>query len=81
MVFGTWKNHIRLAVSRLLYLINKTFFDDYCTEVCEQHFFSCSIQVIRHLDGCKADLVVCDGAPDGKEKIAYFEFIYLKYMI
>ncbi|MCI64262.1 hypothetical protein A2U01_0085520, partial [Trifolium medium] len=26
--------------------------------------------VIRHFDGCKADLVVCDGAPDGKEKIA-----------
>jgi tRNA (cytidine32/guanosine34-2'-O)-methyltransferase len=23
-------------------------------------------QVIRHFDGCKADLVVCDGAPDGK---------------
>lgn len=22
-------------------------------------------QVIRHFDGCKADLVVCDGAPDG----------------
>jgi tRNA (cytidine32/guanosine34-2'-O)-methyltransferase len=22
--------------------------------------------VIRHFDGCKADLVVCDGAPDGK---------------
>jgi hypothetical protein len=27
-----------------------------------EHFF----QVIRHFDGCKADLVVCDGAPDGK---------------
>jgi hypothetical protein len=63
----TWKNHIRLSVSRLLYPISKTFFDDYCTEICEQHFFSCSIQVIRHFDGCKADLVVCDGAPDGKE--------------
>lgn len=24
------------------------------------------LQVIRHFDGCKADLVVCDGAPDGK---------------
>mgnify|MGYP000040533425 CR=1 FL=1 len=22
-------------------------------------------QVIKHFDGCKADLVVCDGAPDG----------------
>lgn len=27
-------------------------------------YFSYS-QVIRHFDGCKADLVVCDGAPDG----------------
>ncbi|RWV98578.1 hypothetical protein GW17_00038562, partial [Ensete ventricosum] len=24
--------------------------------------------VIRHFDGCKADLVVCDGAPDGKKE-------------
>lgn len=24
------------------------------------------LKVIRHFDGCKADLVVCDGAPDGK---------------
>jgi hypothetical protein len=24
------------------------------------------LQVIRHFDGSKADLVVCDGAPDGK---------------
>lgn len=23
------------------------------------------VKVIRHFDGCKADLVVCDGAPDG----------------
>lgn len=24
------------------------------------------LKVIRHFDGCKADLVVCDGAPDGE---------------
>lgn len=28
--------------------------------------FRIFFQVIRHFDGCKADLVVCDGAPDGK---------------
>lgn len=31
--------------------------------------FGFFLKVIRHFDGCKADLVVCDGAPDGK--IAY----------
>lgn len=45
-----------------------------CTEVCEPVVFSCSIQVIGHFDGCKADLVVCDGAPDGKENVK-FNFI------
>jgi len=33
--------------------------------------FSWFIQVIRHFDGCKADLVVCDGAPDGKENAQF----------
>lgn len=28
------------------------------------------LKVIRHFDGCKADLVVCDGAPDGKKVVA-----------
>lgn len=29
--------------------------------------YTAFIQVIRHFDGCKADLVVCDGAPDGMQ--------------
>lgn len=34
--------------------------------ICNGFFFFFSFfQVIRHFDGCKADLVVCDGAPDG----------------
>lgn len=32
-----------------------------------QHHCQKFQQVIRHFDGCKADLVVCDGAPDGKK--------------
>lgn len=30
------------------------------------YLFGFFLKVIRHFDGCKADLVVCDGAPDGK---------------
>ena len=36
--------------------------------------YMCHLQVIRHFDGCKADLVVCDGAPDGKTIFMVFNF-------
>lgn len=53
--------------------------DSTCTSmspnVCKPAF-SYFIQVIRHFDGCKADLVVCDGAPDGKEN-AQLNFIIM----
>ena len=35
-------------------------------------FLSNFLQVIRHFEGCKADLVVCDGAPDGKTMVFIF---------
>ena len=37
-------------------------------------FLSNFLQVIRHFEGCKADLVVCDGAPDGKTMVFIFFF-------
>lgn len=46
------------------------------------HFFlSNFLQVIRHFEGCKADLVVCDGAPDGKTMvlILFFFFLMVQY--
>lgn len=46
------------------------------------HCFLCFFQVIRHFDGCKADLVVCDGAPDGKPYNIVFAYLlfYLGYL-
>lgn len=42
----------------------------------------CHLQVIRHFDGCKADIVVCDGAPDGKIIFLVFNFsVYGLYSI
>lgn len=35
-----------------------------------------SLQVIGHFDGCKADLVVCDGAPDGKRLCVFVVTIF-----
>lgn len=45
------------------------------------HFFlSNFLQVIRHFEGCKADLVVCDGAPDGKTMVLIlFFFLMVQY--
>lgn len=34
-------------------------------------------QVIRHFDGCKADLVVCDGAPDGKTAFTVLTLFFM----
>ena len=45
------------------------------------HFFfflSNFLQVIRHFEGCKADLVVCDGAPDGKTMVFIFFFLMVQ---
>lgn len=39
------------------------------------------LQVIRHFDGCKADLVVCDGAPDGKAMFYYITSQPMAYSI
>lgn len=37
-------------------------------------FWFLFLKVIRHFDGCKADLVVCDGAPDGKAVVVIVLF-------
>lgn len=42
-------------------------------------FLSNFLQVIRHFEGCKADLVVCDGAPDGKIMVFIYLFLMVQY--
>lgn len=52
---------------------------DVCFVFCKSiHFMILDIlQVIKHFDGCKADLVVCDGAPDGRMNSLVLNFSYL----
>ena len=43
-------------------------------------------KIIQHFEGEKADLVVCDGAPDGKQPLKQFSvtkfiFIYILFFI
>ena len=75
VVLGLARTEKATSTPTLLYICRIKLIGMYCwmSSICYKKiefaslFFFFHFQVIRHFDGCKADLVVCDGAPDGRE--------------